>query len=274
MNDSEKLEILKKLLLDDEREIAESITQKVEEIDKTINVELNLAEKVDPIITERLEEFVEDIPDTLGPTITKALEEQIKNSKDQVVEALYPIMGKMIKKYIQNEIAKLKEAMSEQASKTFSLANWQRKFKAIFLGVKESDLLLSEMQKPQIEQFFIIEKDSGLLAGHYTKNDESSIDEDMVSGMLTAIKSFVEDAFQKENQDLEMLGYDLYKIHLLNFPLFYFATVVSGVLDTQSKEDLEDKLYDLKIEILNDKASSSPERLNRKLKKVFDNDFF
>ncbi|NQY07375.1 MAG: cell envelope biogenesis protein OmpA, partial [Flavobacteriaceae bacterium] len=51
MKDSDKLELLKKLLLDEEREVAETITQKVQEIDKTMNVEDNLGEKVYPIIT-------------------------------------------------------------------------------------------------------------------------------------------------------------------------------------------------------------------------------
>ena len=273
MKDSDKLELLKKLLLEDEREVAESITKKVTEIDKTINVEYNLAEKVDPIITERLQQFINEIPHSLGPTITKALEEQIKNSKDQVVEALYPIMGKMIKKYIQNEFEKLKESINKQVNNTFSTKKWKRKLKAVFTGVKESDLIISDLQKPEIEQFFIIEKDSGLLAGSYAKDSENTIDQDMVSGMLTAIKSFVEDAFKKGNQDLELVEYDLYKIHIINFPLFYFATVISGVFDSDYKNLLEDKLYDLKIDILNDKESITQEQLNKKLIQIFNNDF-
>ena len=273
MKDSDKLELLKKLLLEDEREVAESITKKVTEIDKTINVEYNLAEKVDPIITERLQQFINEIPHSLGPTITEALEEQIKNSKDQVVEALYPIMGKMIKKYIQNEFEKLKESINKQVNNTFSTKKWKRKLKAVFTGVKESDLIISDLQKPEIEQFFIIEKDSGLLAGSYAKDSENTIDQDMVSGMLTAIKSFVEDAFKKGNQDLELVEYDLYKIHIINFPLFYFATVISGVFDSDYKNLLEDKLYDLKIDILNDKESITQEQLNKKLIQIFNNDF-
>jgi len=160
-----------------------------------------------------LEEFIEEIPKTLGPTITKALAEQIKNSKDQVVEALYPIMGKMIKKYISQEISLLTERINTQLEDSFSTKNWKRKFKSWFGGVREEELLLSELTKiSKVEQVLVIEKNSGMLIGQYAKAE--TIDKDMVSGMLTAIKSFVEDAFQGESQNLELIEYELYHIHI------------------------------------------------------------
>ena len=41
-----------------------------------------------------------------------------------------------------------------------------------------------------------------------------AMDEDMVAGMLTAIKSFVEDAFKGGNMELERIDYELFTIHL------------------------------------------------------------
>ena len=40
-----------------------------------------------------------------------------------MVEALYPIMGKMIKKYIQAEIKKLNDSISEKIDNAFSFRN-------------------------------------------------------------------------------------------------------------------------------------------------------
>ena len=242
MEQKDKLKLLKEILLTEDRVFAQSITKKIEALNSVINKKQNLSEKVDPIIDDKLEDFVKEIPKTLGPTITRTLKEEIKNSQDAVVEALYPILGKMIKKYIQNEMKMLSERINSQVQSSFSAKAWKRKFKAIFSGVKEEDIILADYVKPEIEQIFIIEKDSGILSGSYSKKE--TIDKDMISGMLTAIKSFVEDAFSGGNQDLESIEYELYNIHIQNFHSYYIAVVISGAYNQNYKNNLENKLLD------------------------------
>ena len=242
MEQKDKLKLLKEILLTEDRVFAQSITKKIEALNSVINKKQNLSEKVDPIIDDKLEGFVKEMPKTLGPTITKTLKEEIKNSQDAVVEALYPILGKMIKKYIQNEMKMLSERINSQVQRSFSTKAWKRKFMAIFSGVKEEDIILADYVKPEIEQIFIIEKDSGILSGSYSKKE--TIDKDMISGMLTAIKSFVEDAFSGGNQDLESIEYELYNIHIQNFHFYYMAVVISGAYNQNYKNELENKLLD------------------------------
>ncbi|WP_298508807.1 cell envelope biogenesis protein OmpA [uncultured Kordia sp.] len=250
MTEADKLTLLKDLLLTDDRAYAESIHNKIRALEQIINEQKKLSNKVDPIIDERLEEFIEEIPETLGPTITEALAEQIKNSKDQVVEALYPIMGKMIKKYISQEISLLSERINKQLEDSFSTKSWKRKFKSWFGGVKEEELLLSELTAiSKVEQVLVIEKNSGLLIGQYAKTE--TIDKDMVSGMLTAIKSFVEDAFQGKSQNLELIEYELYHIHIQSFVSFYVAVAISGEYNLIFKNKLQDIIFNFTDNFLN-----------------------
>ena len=243
MDQKEKLKLLKEILLTEDRVFAQSITKKLDTLNNVINQKQKLSQRVDPIVDDKLDEFVKEIPKTLGPTITKTLKEEIKNSQDAVVEALYPIMGKMIKKYIQNEIKMLSERINSQVQSSFSMKTWKRKFKSMFTGIKEEDIILSNLVKPEIEQIFIIEKESGILSGSYSKKE--TIDKDLISGMLTAIKSFVEDAFSAGNQDLESIEYELYNIHIQNFHFYYIAVVVSGAYNQAYKSRLENKLLEL-----------------------------
>jgi hypothetical protein len=250
MTEADKLALLKDLLLTDDRAYAESIHKKIKALEDIINEQKKLSNKVDPIIDDRLEEFIEEIPETLGPTITEALAEQIKNSKDQVVEALYPIMGKMIKKYISQEISLLTERINKQLEDSFSTKSWKRKFKSWFGGVREEELLLSELAfKSRVEQVLVIEKNSGLLIGQYATTE--TIDKDMVSGMLTAIKSFVEDAFQGKSQNLELIEYELYHIHIQSFVSFYVAVAISGEYNLIFKNKLQDIIFNFTDNFLN-----------------------
>jgi hypothetical protein len=269
MTDTNKLSILKQLLLDEDRDFANHILQKLESLENTVNIEDNLSDKVNPIIDKKIQAFAASVPKTLGPAITEALADQIKNSKDQVVEALFPIIGKMIKKYIQQEMKLLSESINSQVQNTFSVKGLKRKFKSIFTGVSENDIIISEHAKAKIEQVFVIEKGSGLLIASTTNKD--SVDDDMIAGMLTAIKSFVEDAFAKKDQSLELIQYELYNIHIQNFATYYMAVVVSGVFDSSFKDSLENKLFDFAKEKINNNLTEH-KLISEKLNELIDHE--
>jgi hypothetical protein len=159
-------------------------------------------------------------------------------------------MGKMIKKYIAQEISLLSERINQQLEDSFSTKSWKRKFKSWFGGVKEEELLLSELTAiSKVEQVLVIEKNSGMLIGQYAKTE--TIDKDMVSGMLTAIKSFVEDAFNEQSQNLELIEYELYHIHIQSFVSFYVAVAISGEYNLIFKNKLQDIIFNFTDNFLN-----------------------
>ena len=146
----------------------------------------------------------------------------------------------MIKKYIQQEFKILSDKINAQLQKSFSLKNWTRKFKSKVSGIDEENLIIQELAKTEIHEIFIIEKNSGILIANFSK--AKTIDKDVISAMLTAIKSFVEDAFKTGNDSLESIEYGLYNIHIQNFNSYYFAVVAHGVFDSAYKGKLEYEL--------------------------------
>lgn len=263
----DKLESLREILLTQDRADIQYILNKLTEIENLLQTQEKLAQRIHPIITEEIKTFQETIPEKLGPTITVTLKKQIEESKDEVVEALFPIIGKMIKRYIQNEFKILSEKINNQINNTFSFKRIKQKITAIFTGVKESDIILNDLSEATVLQVFVIEKNSGLLLGSFTK--ENTIDKDLISGMLTAIKSFVEDAFQKEKQNLETIEYELYNIHIQNFHSYYIATVISGILTEKEKGQIEDGIIEIATKINNKKIVKSPEKINELLNAYF-----
>lgn len=239
MDEKDKLEILKDILFADEHEFEQRISARIEVLEQTLNERNKLSERVDPIIEQQIDEFKASIPTTLGPVITATLKEEIKNSKDEVVDAIYPILGKMVKKYVAQEIKLLSEKIDDQLG---FLKRWKRKFRSFVTGVNEEGLMLGDLAATKIEQVLLIEKDSGILKASYAKSQ--TMDEEMVSGMLTAIKSFVEDAFNQKNQNLELIEYELYHIHIQSFATHYVAVVISGNYITRSKNALQDIIFD------------------------------
>lgn len=264
MTEQDKLIQLKELLLDEDRLLAEKLFNKLEFLEQELLVQKNLDRHIAPIIKEKIDQFSEEIPQKLGPTITEALSVQIKNSQDQVVEALFPIIGKMIKRYIQQEIKMLSDSINEKVQSTFSVKSFKRKIKSVFTGVSEKEIILAEMSKSEIQQIFIIEKGSGLIITEYVK--EETMDKDMLAGMLTAIKSFVEDAITHKNDQLELIDYEMNQIYIKNLKSYYFAFVLSGKMHDAFKSELENKIYDFSVKNL---KSSPTKKTGEQLKSFF-----
>ncbi len=260
MDSKERLEVLKEILLTEEREFDKDLVLKIQKLQSR---QEHLSDRMEPILDERMDDFVEKMPRTLGPVITETLKIEIKKSQEAVAEALYPIMGRMIKKYVQAEIKKLNEDINAKFNKTFSFRNW-------FSG-KNKDIdaaaLMYEQYKARIEQILVIEKGSGILKANYAKTQ--TLDEDMVAGMLTAIKSFVEDAYDKGEMELERIDYEFFTIHLQNFSNYYIAVVITGIYDDNYKDKLEDVLLDFAQFVINRNDLEDPETFTKKLKSYF-----
>ena len=142
----------------------------------------------------------------------------------------------MITKFVNLQMQQLKEGIDAQINAIFSRQGFVKHIKNRILGVKTSDMLIAAADKPILEEIFVIERDSGLMFGSAALFP--SVNRDVVAGMLTAIKSFVEDAFERDNEDLEMIQYGTYRILLQNYPFYYFALALSGTVSTSESEIL------------------------------------
>ena len=257
-NNEARFELLKQLLLEDDREKFSALSAGIIEKKK-------ISEAVDPLIDLKIDELRSNFSREFGDTITETIKVQIRDSQDEVVEALYPIMGKLVKKFIVSEISKLSDNINKIIKEKFSIGAILKRF---FNGKKNNaDVILREVFEPTIEEVFVIEKDSGLLAGNYSRGNIA--EKDMISGMLTAIKSFAEDAFSKEGQSLEDIKFETFQLSILNFRTIYIATAISGAINEDFKESLQDDINNLAEIILRDRSYLSDEsRLNKIIKKT------
>jgi len=263
---------LRKILLEQDREERHELARKLHDLDDQLNSRERLETKVDPILKDQETRFQDNFPKLFGPQITETIKTQIKDSQDEVVEALYPIIGRMIKKYITSEIQKLNERVDHQMELAFSWEGWKIRIKAWISGTPQKDLVMSQLIEPKIEEIFVIEKDSGLLMGSFSR--QASVDQDMVAGMLTAIKAFVEDAFTSDAQQLESIDYENFKVVLKSFKSFYIAVVTSGGMSSAFQDKLDDLLIDFADRVLKKaREEEDPEKeISGSLEEFF-NDF-
>ncbi len=261
--DEALLDRLKEILLKDDR-------QELAEIKKILESRQHLSEKVSPIIEEHLSLLKENFSTEYEETINKLIEVKLENSQEQILDTIYPALGTMIKKYVTLQLETLKESIDGTVKNTLSFTAIRRKFKSVFTGVDESDLILSNVRSANMEEIFLIERNSGILLG--TASIKKTIDQDVIAGMLTAIKSFVEDAFKRESLELEMIEYGGYKILIQTFYSYYIAAAVDGTLTTLEKQNILQSMHDFaskEIPNIPKPLSNENELISSKLKDYF-----
>ena len=198
-----------------------------------------LATRVSPIIEERLDTLKTNFSQELGSLVDNAITTKLDDSREALLDLIYPVLGRMIRKFVAQQMEELKNSIDAQTSELLSAKRWSARLKAQFLGVKESAVLLSALGTAQIEEIYAIQHHSGLLLGAYSRG--KTIDQDMIAGMLTAIKAFAQDAFGRGTEDLEQIEYGSYKILLVQGNTqYYMAMVVSGALSANDRQKLTD----------------------------------
>lgn len=246
--ENNQLNTLKDILLDEERFSRNELGERVDVLDEQLNNTDELRKKLKPILVDQVTYLRKNFPNLFGEVMVDSIKTQIRDSQDEMVDALYPIMGKMIKKYIAMEMRLLSERIDKQLKKTFSWSGWITRFRGWFGGVSEGDMVLRNLIKAEIEEIFVVQQNSGLLLGSYSIHN--TLDKEMIAGMLTAIKSFVKDAFVFGKQELETIEYENYELIIKNLESFYIVVVASGVVDEAFKNDLDDVLLDFSEVVL------------------------
>jgi len=252
-------EKLKSLLLEEEWETQDSIREDLRQI-RALLKEENFKNQVSPIIQEHLLELQKKFPKEYGPIIRDTVAQQVKESKEEMAQALYPIIGLMITKFIAEETKKLLEAMENRfKGNKFvkKITSFLRDSSLKFPSLHKVPVLKKYLKKEEeslpfsFNEIFVIQKGSGFILAS-SSNVDSEVNKDMLAGMLTAIKAFSEDAIGKSSENLSTIEYDSFTILLSEFYGYYIATVIEGIITQHFKIQFKDKLLYFAKENLSD----------------------
>ncbi len=193
-----------------------------------------LLEALSPIVTKLIDKNYESSQDKIAmqmaPLIGSAIREQIKSQKDDVVDALYPVMGNMISRYVTKMLEETLNTINQQIENNLSFEAFSRKIRARIKGISEAQLLLDENSTSNIEALLLIHKETGIVLAEAHNPDTPLQEPEMVASMMSAIRSFVNDWIDKneEGNELAEIEYGGHKIVLESSGYSYLAVIVNG----------------------------------------------
>jgi len=219
-------ERLRQLLLGKEKET-------LSEIEKRLDNESLRTEEIANVLAEAIKLAQKQGKGLSGPLtqpVEKAVIRSIRNNPETFANILYPSILPAIRRAIQSALNQFIEATDALIAQNFSLNAIKWRIESMRTGIPLAEILIRHTMVYRVEQVLLIHNLSGLLIDSVYASDAIKRDSDAVSGMLSAIESFMHDSFNSEQDEkLNRVRLGNHIIYLAHGPSATLASVVSGV---------------------------------------------
>lgn len=166
----------------------------------------------------------------ISPIMGEAIRRKIREGRDEMIEALYPILGQLVTRSVAEAVRDLARTVDARMRTSYTPQALLRRLRVRLSGGSMEELALREALPFQVAEVFLIHRETGLLLWHQSSDPSAKSDSDLVSGMLTAIRDFVADAFGRNQEgQLDEIQYGDRRILIEAAQLVYLAVVVDGI---------------------------------------------
>lgn len=229
--DDEPFEILSTILFGEYRQQIAQMRQQVTDLQRLLDaLEVQINDE-------------EALISTITPVIASAIRTNITDSRDEMIDALYPIMGKLVQRSVTEAMRDLARRIDEQMRRTLNVQALWRQILVRMRGVSQAEMALRNAFPFQVLQVFLIHRETGLLLMHCAQQTEETTDSDLISSMLTAIRDFTEDAFGRgQEAELNEIQYGERSILIEVAHMVYIAVVIEGVLRSGFREQMREMM--------------------------------
>jgi len=191
---------------------------------------------------------------TIAPVLGDAIRRKIRDAREEMVEALYPIIGQTVVRAVSEAIRDLARAVDAQMRSSFSPRAAWRRMQARLKGVSPAEIALREALPFEVTEIFLVHRETGLLLWHLCRDPQASPDSGadsdpnsgLISGMLTAIRDFAQDAFGRgEEGQLDEIQYGERRILIEASQHAYLAVVVDGVEPPGFRAEMRQRIVEV-----------------------------
>lgn len=184
----------------------------------------------------------------VAPVLGEAIRQQIQNSREEIIDALYPVIGQIVMRAVTEAMRDLARSIDERLKAATDMQRFSRRLRSLFTGVSVGELALRESLPLLVQEIYLIHRESGLLLWHTARTSANNADSDLISGMLTAIREFAEQVMG--GGDGRATGAHLHQLQFGNRELIlefgryvYVAMVIDGVAPSNLRWTAHQQVY-------------------------------
>jgi outer membrane protein OmpA-like peptidoglycan-associated protein len=237
---SEDVSRLKELLFEDESRTLADLNRRMDDVYQRAGSTERFTTSVASVLDDALRQAEVDrhteVSHAIAPLIVQTIKSEIRGSQDELAEALYPSLGRMVKAYVVSAIRDLMDEINRRLeSNAFML-----RLRSLLTGRPVAELAFAEGQRLRVEEVYLIRGGTGVLVGHWPPGEPASTRDKRVSGILTAINEIATETFEPDESSLRRIDLGKALIYLRASPAHLLAIKCRGVAP-QSVEQLIDE---------------------------------
>jgi len=246
-------EELRRLLLSSELDLLDELDRRTAGLAERVGDDAVLQESLRRVIVDVLRDAGADdherLSTILAPLMLSSLRAEIRGSRDMMVEALYPITGRLVSAAVKNAFRDMLQNFDTKLMETFSLTHLRVRLEALFTGRSVAEIMLSRNPMFGVKEVLVIHRTTGLLicrVGPEGEDDED-VDRDLVGSMLNAVMSLTRDAFgDEESGELSTLEFGGSQLFVKSSPTVVLVLATTGT----PPPTLDARLEELFVEFL------------------------
>ena len=226
----DEFDFLVGLLTGSQQEEIEDIKVKIDDLPLFVD---RLSEALPEAITKRGNDRL--LVRAFTPVVQNSLEAA---DPDELARQFLPTIRRIIRMIVEETVEKAVTQLNYSLEHSLNIG-WR--LEALKSGIPFSEVVLAHTLNYRVEQVLLIHRESGLLLNQVNHEEGDSEDGDLISSMLSAIQSFIQDSFKVGNQS------QLENVRMGNFELFIeqesdvvIAAAVRGVPTADLDHVLED----------------------------------
>jgi outer membrane protein OmpA-like peptidoglycan-associated protein len=251
---------LKELLFGEERHSLAAIREIVEQHHDRIGTDERLTETVAEVLAECFKSADiknhRELASAVSPLVVSSIKREIVNSRDEMVEALYPIMGRLVAAYVSAAMRDVMESTNQRLESGLSLRFLRLRLKSLFTGRPYREVLLLESGRPRVRELLLIKRSSGILVDRWRAPGEppegANGSGQLIGGLLSAINDFARQAFAGGKDELRSLDIGGSRLFLRTSAAHILAVRTTGATGRRVQRAIDDAL----VEILDTHANA------------------
>jgi outer membrane protein OmpA-like peptidoglycan-associated protein len=228
----------------------EKIMNRYEQLENRINKPSQRAREISEILPEAIRyasqetKLIEQgLVHSLQKPVEICLKESIRQDTNALAQSLFPVIGPMIRKAINESFKVLLQQINTSLENVLSFQRLTWRIQALYSGRSYSEIVITNTFVYRVEQVFLIHRESGLLI-HHTHIEGIEIgDSDAVSAMFTAIQDFIRDSFSADKkEELDSVEVGNYTVWIERAPYVVLACVIRGIAPLSLRKNMSQLL--------------------------------
>lgn len=194
-----------------------------------------------------------ELSQSLAPLLISTIKTELRNSQDQMVEALYPITGRLVKSYVASAIQDLTVQMNRRIEQNALMLRMQ----SMVTGRSVGELALASTNDFAVTELFLIRRGSGALVAHWPATGSDGR-EHAVSGVLAAVNEFANDAFSATESSVRHVDLGSEIVYLRASPIYLLAARCTGQAPEAIAQSIDEALVSAVERQLQIDSTSAP----------------